>query len=98
MAKYRLRTPKRTKQFYKPPSEQLKKLKRGDIVKLVFAVGKGQCGANVVSERMWVILEGCKGGVCRGKLDNKPACIKGLKAGDKIRFNRSQIINIYGKG
>ena len=78
--------------FYLPEREKRQNLRTGDIVKLIFRFEDGEF-AQV--ERMWVVVSKTNNGEFTGILDNEPF-IKGyLNAGDEIKFNYKNVLEIY---
>ena len=78
--------------FYLPECEKRQNLRTGDIVKLIFRFEDDKF-AQV--ERMWVIVSETNNGEFTGILDNEPF-IKGcLNAGDEIKFNYKNVLEIY---
>ncbi|WP_149725406.1 DUF2314 domain-containing protein [Campylobacter concisus] len=78
--------------FYLPEREKRQNLRTGDIVKLIFRFEDDKF-AQV--ERMWVIVSETNNGEFTGILDNEPF-IKGcLNAGDEIKFNYKNVLEIY---
>ena len=78
--------------FYLPECEKRQNLRTGDIVKLIFRFKDGEF-AQV--ERMWVVVSETNNGEFTGILDNEPF-IKGcLNAGDEIKFNYKNVLEIY---
>ncbi|WP_178140496.1 DUF2314 domain-containing protein [uncultured Campylobacter sp.] len=78
--------------FYLPEREKRQNLRTGDIVKLIFRFEDDEF-AQV--ERMWVIVSETNNGEFTGILDNEPF-IKGcLNAGDEIKFNYKNVLEIY---
>lgn len=78
--------------FYLPECEKRQNLRTGDIVKLIFRFEDGKF-AQV--ERMWVVVSETNNGEFTGILDNEPF-IKGcLNAGNEIKFNYKNVLEIY---
>ena len=78
--------------FYLTEREKRQNLRTGDIVKLIFRFEDDEF-AQV--ERMWVIVSETNNGEFTGILDNEPF-IKGcLNAGDEIKFNYKNVLEIY---
>ncbi len=77
--------------FDLPSENELLAVAPGDLVKLLFRsipVGEWE------TERMWVIVADADGPNLAGTLDNEPADMPQLKAGDRISFDRGHIIDI----
>ena len=78
--------------FYLPEREKRQNLRTDDIVKLIFRFEDDEF-AQV--ERMWVVVSETNSGEFTGILDNEPF-IKGcLNAGDEIKFNYKNVLEIY---
>jgi hypothetical protein len=77
--------------FEIPSKKTLKKLKKGDLVKLIFEIESNDDEATS-AERMWVKIQEQKGKSLTGLLDNKPKFIQNLKIGDLIDFEERHII------
>lgn len=78
--------------FYLLEREKHQNLRIGDIVKLIFRFEDDEF-AQV--ERMWVVVSETNNGEFTGILDNEPF-IKGcLNAGDEIKFNYKNVLEIY---
>lgn len=60
----------------------------GALVKLVFLPDEG------IGERMWVLVTEVDGDRMVGVLDNDPAAIMGLLAGDRIEFERRHVLDL----
>ncbi len=60
----------------------------GTLVKLVFLPDEG------VGERMWVLVTEVDGDRMVGVLDNDPAGITGLLAGDRVEFERRHVLDL----
>ncbi len=90
--KWRIIRPPLGTGFYLPTREDLLKIKRGDVVKLIFQAGED------APERMWVQVEKCGDSEhWTGRLDNDPAqeyLASVLKYKDVIRFHPLDVINI----
>lgn len=79
--------------FYKPSPELISRVRPGEVVKLIFDFDCDDPEAPG-AERMWVVVEAVLGeGRFRGRLDNEPAWIEDLKAGDPISFEARHVIN-----
>lgn len=77
--------------FELPSENELLAVAPGDLVKLLFrSIPAGEWE----SERMWVIVTGTDGVHMTGTLDNEPADMPQLKAGDRISFDRTHIVDI----
>jgi len=79
--------------FFLPSSEELAAIQAGDLVKLLFQYEQQieKWGA----ERMWVTVEGHDGELLWGSLSNEPdEPTSPLKHGDRIEFERRQILAI----
>jgi Uncharacterized protein conserved in bacteria (DUF2314) len=75
--------------FQIPAEEERRAVVPGMDVKLMFEMRDGW------GERMWVTVIGLKGRKLIGKLDNMPAGIPRRLEGDKIKFKREHIIDIW---
>ena len=82
--------------FFLPTTTRLAAVSVGDLVKLTIR-GIPQ-GEKYDAERMWVIVSAIDGDEMAGALDNNPFDIPHLKAGDEIRFRRSDIIDVELEG
>jgi hypothetical protein len=79
--------------FYKPSRELIARVKPGENVKLIFDFDSNDPEAPG-AERMWVIVdEVLEDEKFRGRLDNHPAWIADLKAGDPVVFSACHIIH-----
>lgn len=79
--------------FEIPSSEDISKLKVGDLAKLVF-VHTDAKAQEPHAERMWVILTEVNGQKFKGTLDNDPTYIKTIKYQDVIEFEDRHICNM----
>jgi hypothetical protein len=79
--------------FSIPRSEQRKNLPVGQIVKLIFDPCSGG-----FSERMWVVVTGKTQSGYVGKLDDTPAFIRGLNAGDTVLFGPEHVVAFTPSG
>lgn len=70
--------------FYVPSKGVVGRLKRGDIVKLIFTAPEGKDG--FAGERMWVEITERNGNRFTGVLANEPFIVETLKMGDEITF------------
>lgn len=77
--------------FWLPSAEELAALAPGDLVKLIFR--PIERGRKWGAERMWVTIEHAEGEALEGRLDNDPEDMPGLSCGDRIRFERHQVID-----
>jgi hypothetical protein len=77
--------------FYKPSKEEVLKLKRGNLVKLIFNTNSDApyCPS---AERMWVGVTKVNKKGFVGQLGSMPCSIDNLKYGDKIIFEAKHII------
>ncbi len=82
--------------FSIPPIDEIQKLDKGNIVKLIFEIQtideKGQEEINL--ERMWVTIIEREGEWFTGLLDNQPFCTDDIHPGTKLSFNSEHIIDI----
>ena len=69
----------------------MRKLKKGNLVKLIFVVISPD-SHGTTAERMWVKIVKHKDDIYEGLLDNHPMHIKDLVAGDPISFEERHII------
>lgn len=77
--------------FDLPSENELLAVAPGDLVKLLFrSIPAGEWE----TERMWVIVTDTDDANLTGTLDNEPADMPQLKAGDRISFDRGRIIDI----
>ena len=74
--------------FEIPSSVKIKKLKKGDLVKLHFSQPK------LTTERMWVTITSRKGNNFVGKLNNDPFILD-MKYNQVIKFNARHIASIW---
>lgn len=84
----------RPRNYLIPTQEEIKALKKGSLVKLIFVMKIPQdngCRA----ERMWVVIEEINNRKFTGVLDNDPYYIKSIKCGDEIEFTVENIAGIY---
>lgn len=79
--------------FYKPSAEAIAALRPGDEVKLIFEMDSDDPEAPN-AERMWVAIQARNGDAFEGLLDNTPACITDLAAGDPVAFETRHIIQV----
>ncbi|ORI06689.1 hypothetical protein A3835_07980 [Campylobacter concisus] len=78
--------------FYLPEREKRQNLRTGDIVKLIFRFEDDEFAQ---IERMWGVVSETNNGEFTGILDNEPF-IKGyLNAGNEIKFNYKNVLEIY---
>ena len=82
--------------FYRPSERVMSKLKKGNLVKLVFEITGLESNDLLAmlpsAERMWVIITERNGDKFKGTLDNNPYKIQDLKAGDIVEFETKHII------
>ena len=78
--------------FYLPEREKRQNLRTGDIVKLIFRFEDDEF-AQV--ERMQVVVSETNNGEFTGILDNEPFAKGCLNAGDEIKFNYKNVLEIY---
>lgn len=79
--------------FYKPSADVIAKVAIGDTVKLIFRFASDDPDAPG-AERMWVLVDEIgTDGRFKGRLDNTPAHIHDLQAGDPVEFSAAHIIN-----
>ncbi len=78
--------------FYLPSENELLSVAPGDLVKIIFE--SIPPSPQWDAERMWVIVTKVEGEELTGTLDNEPADIPQLKAGDIVQFQRWHIIDI----
>jgi hypothetical protein len=84
------RNPRR---FFIPPTEQRRRLKVGDRVKLVFSVNPRRPVA-IGSERMWVEIRATHSGGYVGCLLDTPLVISELRQGDAVEFGPEHVASI----
>jgi len=77
--------------FKIPSTKDIKALKVGSTVKLIFDIDGDSAGG----ERMWVVITKIAPSEYVGELDNDPAVIRGLKYKDTIHFNADNIASIW---
>lgn len=82
--------------FKIPSKSEIKRLKIGDYVKLLFLFGViNEAGhAEIACERMWVNIQQIAGGSFVGRLDNVPTLSQAVQAEDKIEFRWQHIAAI----
>ena len=78
--------------FYLPERQKRQNLRTGDIVKLIFRFEDDEI-AQV--ERMWVVVSETNNGEFTGILHNEPFSKGCLNAGDEIKFNYKNVLEIY---
>ena len=78
--------------FYLLECEKRQNLRTGDIVKLIFRFEDDEF-AQV--ERMWVVVSETNNGKFTGILDYEPFTKGCLNAGDEIKFNYKNVLEIY---
>lgn len=78
--------------FYKPSKAVYEKLRRGSLVKLIFAFNTDDEDAPR-AERMWVKITQRDNDRFKGKLNNDPFYIKDLKYKEIIEFEEKHIID-----
>jgi hypothetical protein len=82
--------------FYRPSERVIAKLKKGNLVKLVFEITGLESNDLLAmlpsAERMWVIITERNGDKFKGTLDNDPYKIQDIKAGDLVEFETKHII------
>jgi len=81
-----------------PTDEHRFGIKKGELVKLIFAYEKPhfQSGQKYRAEHMWVEYLGNGEGCMMGRLDNDPDHTDLLKLDDLIAFHPRHIIQIWG--
>lgn len=79
--------------FHKPSTQAIAALTPGDEVKLIFEFDSDSVDAPH-AERMWVEIRARQKNAFSGVLDNDPACIKDLAAGDPVDFEARHIIQV----
>jgi hypothetical protein len=77
--------------FYKPSPQAIALLRRGNLVKLIFAFDSDDPKAPA-AERMWVDIDQIDGDRFSGTLDNEPLHIRDLTPGCRIDFEGRHII------
>ena len=77
--------------FYKPSAQAIAQLQPGNRVKLIFPFTSSDPKAPF-SERMWVRIDRIEEDRFWGALDNDPAYITDLKAGDAVEFEVRHVI------
>ena len=75
--------------FYIPPEEERQAVAPGMDVKLMFEMRDGG------GDRMWVTVTAVKKRKLIGRLNNLPIMIPRLMPGDKIKFKREHIIDVW---
>jgi len=85
---------KHPKTFEIPNQDDINSVKAGSVVKLIFNI-EDSSDDTPGSERMWVEVTKVNNSGYVGKLDNRPAVIRGLKPGDKIEFQAKNIASIW---
>jgi len=82
--------------FLKPSMEDIRLLKVGACVNLIFLLNQNKKNA-CRAEKMWVIITKINNGIFYGQLDNEPYYLKTIKKGDIIPFTADNIAKIsYG--
>ncbi|MGB2552192.1 DUF2314 domain-containing protein [Campylobacter sp. MOP51] len=82
------------KEFKIPPKNERTALKKGDLVKLIFRFEDTNSDFPQV-ERMWVMVDEAKDGCFIGILDNEPFTKDSIEAGDLIKFDHTNVLEIY---
>lgn len=79
--------------FYKPSRELIKRVRPGEVVKLIFRFESDDPEAPR-AERMWVLVDELRpdGSFC-GRLNNEPRHIIDLKVDDVVTFQPCHVIN-----
>ena len=80
--------------YQQPPRSDREQLTAGDLVKLAFAPTE----PDRLTEWMWVIVLARTAGGYVGRLDNVPANIPSLQAGDDVRFGPEHVFKIEPAG
>ena len=78
--------------FFLPSENELLALAPGDLTKIMIRSIPESLEWD--AERMWVIITVTNGDMLEGTLDNEPCDIPQLKPGAKIRFRRSDVIDL----
>jgi len=76
--------------FSIPRSDERRNLREGDVVKMIFE----PCQPGESAERMWVIVKQKLPDGYIGALDNIPATIENLEAGEEFKFGPEHVIAI----
>lgn len=79
--------------FYIPSTVAIKKLKIGNLAKLIFLF-ESDDPTHPRAERMWVKITDISGEIFKGKLDNEPFFIKDLNYQDELEFQVKHIIDL----
>jgi hypothetical protein len=82
--------------FYRPSERVIQKLKKGNLVKLIFEVQRETrddlSKPMPSAERMWVIITERNGDRFKGTVNNDPYIIRDLKLDDVVEFEAKHII------
>ena len=78
--------------YFLPSENELLALGPGDLAKIVFR--SLPPGREWGAERMWVLITMVEGDLLTGTLDNTPSDMPQLRAGDTVRFKRSDVISL----
>lgn len=79
--------------FLKPTDHEIKNLKIGDVVRLIFVM-REPSEDNCEAERMWVVIQSICGDKYIGRLDSQPYYLKTIKRGDEIAFSSENIATV----
>lgn len=77
-----------------PTREEIRNLRTGDLVKLLFLILEPEPDGYCVGERMWVRIKRRSSEEFIGKLDNSPFTKSQLQRGQKILFQKDLILDI----
>lgn len=80
--------------FEIPTSDEIKSLKKGSLVKLIFDITDRKPG-QPLGEKMWVEITSIKNDDYTGRLDNDPKYIKSLHTGSEVDFEVENIASIW---
>jgi uncharacterized protein YegJ (DUF2314 family) len=83
--------------FDRPSDGEIRKLKKGDFVKLCFRL-QSATGEGLNGERMWVKIIERKGTQMTGILNNDPILIPGLQYKDDVVFGEEHIYSMMQAG
>jgi hypothetical protein len=78
--------------FHLPSENELLAIAPGDLVKITLRAVPAS--TEWENERLWAIVTGAQGEILEGALDNEPYDMPQIKLGDRVRFRRSDVVDI----
>ena len=78
--------------FQIPTAKQVRRLRPGDIVKLIFSA---DAETGYVEERLWVQITSRRGRRIVGVIDSQPMVTPDAARGDRVHFDARNIIDVW---